>query len=97
MTFARAWLYALLLSAVGGAHAEQRIELQETEISAARELPKVLYIVPWRQTVPDSRPLPMHSMVDEVLSPVEMDVFKREVRYLELTHPPASSETPTKP
>lgn len=73
---------ALLASPAG---AEVRIELEETEISAARELPKVLYIVPWRKTRPDPRPLPMRSLIDETLSPVEMDVFKRRVRYHDLT------------
>ncbi len=86
-------LCALLLAlAASTAAAEKRIELQETEISAARELPKVLYIVPWRQSVPDPRPLPMHSLVDEVLSPVEIEVFKREVRYLELTRSKAKAD-----
>ncbi len=76
---------ALLILLVSPAGAEVRIELEETEISAARELPKVLYIVPWQKTQPDSRPLPMRSLVDETLSPVEMDVFKRRVRYHNLT------------
>lgn len=77
-----ALLLVLLASPAG---AEVRIELEETEISAARELPKVLYIVPWQKTQPDSRPLPMRSLIDETLSPVEMDVFKRRVRYYDLT------------
>jgi len=77
-----ATLLALLAIPAG---AEVRIELEETEISAARELPKVLYIVPWQKTQPDSRPLPMRSLIDETLSPVEMDVFKRRVRYHDLT------------
>ncbi len=76
---------ALLALAAAPAGAEVRIELDETEISAARELPKVLYIVPWRKTRPDPRPLPMRSLIDETLSPVEMDVFKRRVRYHRLT------------
>ncbi len=75
----------LLILFANPAGAEIRIELEETEISAARELPKVLYIVPWRKTQPDTRPLPMRSLIDETLSPVEMDVFKRRVRYHGLT------------
>ncbi len=76
---------SLLVLLANPAGAEVRIELEETEISAARELPKVLYIVPWRKTQPDSRPLPMRSLIDETLSPVEMDVFKRRVRYHDMT------------
>ncbi len=72
---------ALLALPASPAGAEARIELKETEISAARELPKVLYIVPWRKTRPDPHPLTLHSLIDETLSPVEIDVFKRRVRY----------------
>lgn len=67
--------------------AEVTLELEETEITGARELPKVLYIVPWKKTAPDSRPLPMKSMMDEILSPIDIDVFRRQVRYHEFTHP----------
>lgn len=67
--------------------AEVTLKLEETEITGARELPKVLYIVPWRKTEPDARPLPMKSFVDEILTPIDMDVFKRQVRYHEFTHP----------
>jgi len=67
--------------------AEVKLELEKTEITGARELPKVLYIVPWKRTAPDSRPLPMKSLMDEVLAPVDIDVFRRQVRYYEFTHP----------
>ncbi|HEC18617.1 MAG TPA: hypothetical protein ENI97_04675 [Gammaproteobacteria bacterium] len=67
--------------------AEVKLELEETEITGARELPKVLYIVPWKKTAPDARPLPMKSMMNEVLEPIDMDVFRRQVRYFEFTHP----------
>jgi hypothetical protein len=68
------------------AMAEVKLELEETEITGARELPKVLYIVPWKKTAPDSRPLPMKSLMNEVLEPIDMDVFRRQVRYHEFTH-----------
>ena len=79
------WL-VLLIFLVGPAMAEVKLELEETEITGARELPKVLYIVPWKKTGPDSRPLPMKSLMDEVLAPIDMDVFRRQVRYHEFTH-----------
>lgn len=85
MTVRTATLLVVTALASTSAFAEVRIELEETEISAARELPKVLYLVPWQQNRPDSRPLPMRSLVDDTLSPVEMDVFKRRVRYYDLT------------
>jgi len=81
-------LWSLLaLFLVTPAMAEVTLELEETEITGARELPKVLYIVPWKKTAPDSRPLPMKSLMDEILAPIDMDVFRRQVRYHEFTHP----------
>ena len=71
--------------------AETTLELEETEITGARELPKVLYIVPWKKTRPDSGPLPMRSLVNEALSPIDVDVFKRQVRYHEMIESPAET------
>lgn len=79
------WLLLVFVSAQVAA--EVTLEMDETEITGARELPKVLYIVPWKKTAPDARPLPMKSLMDEVLSPIDMDVFRRQVRYHEFTHP----------
>ena len=77
--------------------AEVKLELEETEITGARELPKVLYIVPWKKTAPDGRPLPMKSLMNEALDPIDMDVFRRQVRYHEFTHPePETEETAPK-
>jgi hypothetical protein len=88
--FSAVSVFATLLLAQS-AFAEAKLELEETEITGARELPKVLYIVPWKKTAPDSRPLPMRSLVDEILSPIDMDVFRRQVRYYDLTQSPADS------
>ena len=76
------------------AYAETTLELEETEITGARELPKVLYIVPWKKTRPDSGPLPMRSLVNEALSPIDVDVFKRQVRYHEMIE--SSTRSPVK-
>ncbi len=69
--------------------AESQLELDKTEITGARELPKVLYIVPWKKTAPDPRPLPMRSLIDEALAPIDIDVFRRQVRYHEMARPPS--------
>ena len=74
----------MLCCLVMPASAETTMELEEAEITGARELPKVLYIVPWKKTRPDSGPLPMRSLVNEALSPIDVDVFKRQVRYHEM-------------
>lgn len=84
----------LTLIFVMSAQAETKLELEPTEITGARELPKVLYIVPWKKTGPDPRPLPMRSMLDEILSPIDMDVFRRQVRYHDMTHASPEKDSP---
>ena len=92
--FLRTILLALLFCLAMPASAETTLELEETEITGARELPKVLYIVPWKRTRPDSSPLPMRSLINEALSPIDVDVFKRQVRYHEMIE--SSAGTPLK-
>jgi hypothetical protein len=62
--------------------AVDRLELDTTQITGNRELPKVLYIVPWKRAdLGDLVGKPVNSLLDEVLTPVDRDVFKRENRY----------------
>lgn len=79
-------LMAILICLPQSTYAETKLKLQEEEITGAHELPRVLYIVPWKKTNPASDPLPMHTLVDEALSPIDVDVFKRQVHYYDLTH-----------
>jgi len=59
-----------------------RLQLDTTIISGNRELPKVLYIVPWKKADIGELPSqPFNSLLDEVLAPVDRDVFRREVTY----------------
>lgn len=60
----------------------QRLELDTTSVTGNRELPKVLVIVPWKN--PELAELtgrPLASLVEEALSPIDPDVFRREVNY----------------
>ena len=62
--------------------AEDRADLDKTQIIGNRELPKVLYIVPWKKPMPDDLSTrPMVSVLDEALAPIDRDVFRRQVRY----------------
>jgi len=62
--------------------AQDHADIDKSQIIGNRELPKVLYIVPWKKPVPgDLTGKPLESVVDEALSPVDKDVFKREVKY----------------
>lgn len=67
---------------LGNALAEDRVDLEATQIIGSRELPKVLYIVPWKEPLPtDLVGRPTQSLLDEALAPLDRDVFRREVLY----------------
>lgn len=69
----------------GGA---DRLELDTTDITGNRELPKVLYIVPWKRSdLGDLVGKPVNSLLDEVLQPLDRDVFQRENRYYDALKP----------
>ena len=80
----------------GGAkgNAKDRLDLDSTQITGNRELPKVLYIVPWRSAeLGDLVGRPVNSLLDEVLEPVDRDVFRRQNRYFEALAPGAAAPT----
>ncbi len=81
-----------------GGKAQDRLELDTTQITGNRELPKVLYIVPWKRSdLGDLVGKPVNSLLDEVLAPVDRDVFKRENRYYDALKPDAgAAATPGK-
>lgn len=65
-----------------------RLELDTTDITGNRELPKVLYIVPWKRSdLGDLVGRPTHSLLDEVLQPLDRDVFQRQNRYYDALKP----------
>jgi len=69
-------------SAAPSSKSSDRIELDTTQISGNRELPKVMYVVPWRRADPgDFAGKPPNSLLDEALTPVDRDVFRRTNRY----------------
>jgi hypothetical protein len=73
------------------ARAQDRLELDTTQITGNRELPRVLYVVPWkRPDLGDLTGKPANSLLDEVLAPVDRDVFKRQNRYYDALKPDAA-------
>jgi hypothetical protein len=72
-----------------------RLELDATDITGNRELPKVLYIVPWKRSdLGDVVGRPVNSLLDEVLQPLDRDVFQRENRYYDALKPGTGDEKP---
>jgi hypothetical protein len=68
-----------------------RIDLDTTQITGNKELPKVMYVVPWKRAdLGDLTGKPANSLVDEVLQPVDRDVFNREERYYHAVAPEKS-------
>jgi hypothetical protein len=66
----------------GLAHAQDRADIDRTQIIGNRELPKVLYIVPWKKPLPGTlQGRPVQSVLDEALAPVDREVFRRQVGY----------------
>ncbi len=60
------------------------LELDPTSITGNRELPKVMVIVPWKRAdLGDLEGRPANSLLNEVLEPVDRDVFRREMRYFD--------------
>jgi hypothetical protein len=85
--------HALLAAATTGAGifatvavADDRADIDRTQIIGNRELPKVLYIVPWKKPMPgELSGRPLVSVIDEAMAPVDRDVFRRQVQYDALT------------
>ncbi len=87
-------------SAPEGAAGPDRADLDRTQIIGNRELPKVLYIVPWKKPIPgDLSGRPPVSVLDEALAPVDRDVFRRQVDYdaqAQARNAPAAAAKPAK-
>lgn len=77
-----ALLAALLATGAAAAFAQDRADVERTKIIGNSELPKVLYIVPWKKPLPgDLSGRPSGGVLDEALAPVDRDVFRRQVHY----------------
>lgn len=58
------------------------LNLGTTSVTGSQELPKVLYIVPWKESdLGDVVGRPVNTLLDEVLAPVDPEVFKRHLEY----------------
>lgn len=93
------WLHgfaALVLATPIATAAQVRTELDRTRIIGNRELPKVLYIVPWQKPQPgEFTGIPVKSVLDDLLMPVDRDVFRRLMSYDRQLNPPPAGATPS--
>ena len=87
-------MLALMLG-VGTTLAQDRADIDRTKVIGNRELPKVLYIVPWKKPPPgDLSGKPVNSVLDDLMAPIDRDVFRRHVNYDQQLGAPKPS-TPT--
>ena len=78
--------------------AQDRADIDRTQIIGNRELPKVLYIVPWKKPLPgDLSGRPAVSVLDEALAPVDRDVFRRQIQYDAQLQPRSAGTAPVRP
>jgi hypothetical protein len=73
---------ATVASTATGERVVDRLQLDATAITGNRELPKVMSIVPWKPAEPPAGPdRPMGSLIEELLTPLDRDEFRREITY----------------
>ena len=88
---------ALMLCLVtGAALAQDRADIDRTRVIGNRELPKVLYIVPWKKPQPgELSGKPVNSVLDDLMTPLDRDVFRRHVNYDQQLAAPKPSTSPS--
>lgn len=77
----------IMLAASASVLAEEQMELEGMAVIGNRELPKALFIVPWKDPNAELTPeRPVNSLIDEALQPVDPDVFRRKLDYFDTVH-----------
>jgi hypothetical protein len=65
--------------------AEVQLQSEGMNVYGQSELPKVLYIVPWKRRQPGEIEMPASkSLASDVLEPIDPEIFRRQIRYHEL-------------
>ena len=78
---------ALILLMVLSAATQAEVELQSQGMTVfgQSELPKVLYIVPWKhKELPNIEQPQTISLSNDMLTPFKPEIFERQVRYYEM-------------
>jgi hypothetical protein len=89
-------LFTLLLAcSIQAGVAQDRIDLEVegTAVIGNRELPKVLYVVPWKRSELAEDDPGVRGLVDEALAPLDREVFVREVEYYYEVVNPAGADS----
>ena len=83
--------FLLLVISNSASHAESDAELEGITIRGNHELPKILYITPWKPLDPNRRPqrLMLHSLYGDVFDP--LDPLSSQSHVNAETHPRESA------
>ncbi len=70
------------ISCTAHVNAQERLQMEGTEITGNKELPRVLYIVPWKSIERfDIESPPITSIMDQKLTRIDRASFKRQIHY----------------
>ena len=73
-------VYALITGYL--VNAEERIDMEAMSIIGNKELPNVLYILPWKQAnLPEMVELPLSSLINDALQPLDRPTILRRQYY----------------
>lgn len=74
--------------------ADSPVEMEGTTVRGASELPKVLYIVPWKKSdLGDVSAQPGNDLFNEELVPLDRDIFRRQVMFYDQLQKDTVAET----
>jgi len=77
--------YTLAVYALFSSHiimAEERIDMEALSIIGNKELPNVLYILPWKHSdLPDMVELPLSGLINDALKPIDRKTILRQQHY----------------
>ena len=87
----------LLLGLNFSTFAQDTLEMEGTAIIGNKELPKVLYIVPWKspQRIDITTPA-ISSIMDQALTPIDRRSFNRKIRYHKILFTELSEDNSSK-
>lgn len=84
-TIARVSVVLFLLLSSSFLVAEERIDMEALSIIGNKELPNILYILPWKHSdLPDMVELPLSGLINDALQPIDRETILRQQHYLKI-------------
>lgn len=78
-------IFVLLHSVVLTVHAEDKITMDSLQVIGNKEMPNILYILPWQTAqLPTMVELPLSGLIQDALQPVDRESILRRKYYQEV-------------